>query len=106
MHVWKNSAIEKFQNLFGKAISVCPGKAFTIYLPNYTQICRRNRIMPVPVEVQVASFLHFICVERCCNKTANAFGISRTSASAIIRRVSYAITNFLGPAQTHKISNY
>ena len=62
--------------------------------------------MPVPVEVQVASFPHFICVEKRRNKTANAFGISRTSASAIIKKVSYAITNFLGPARTHKISNY
>ena len=33
---------------------------------------------------------------RCHRKTANAFGISRASVSAIIKRVSYAITTFSG----------
>ena len=40
---WQNLALGKFQNLIGKVIFVCPGKAFTIYEPNCTYICRRNR---------------------------------------------------------------
>ena len=44
------------------------------------------------VEVQVASSLYFINVESRHRKTANAFGISRASVSAIITRVPYAIT--------------
>ena len=45
----------------------------------------------------MAAFLFFISVEGCHRKTTNAFGISRASVSATIKRVSYSIKNFLGP---------
>ena len=58
---------------------------------------KQNRLrIPVSVEVQVASFLSCISVEGRHRKTTNAFGISRASVLAIIRKVSYIITTFLG----------
>ena len=45
MHDGKTSAMTNFQNLTGKKVFVCLGKACTSYVPNCTDICRRNRIV-------------------------------------------------------------
>lgn len=57
---------------------------------------KQNRLRtPTSVEDQLASFLIFFQCRK--KKTKIAFVISRVSASAMIKRVSHAITNFLGP---------
>ena len=58
---------------------------------------KRTRLRtPISVAAQVGSFLYYISDEGRYRKTANAFGISRASFSGIIRRVSYAVTTFVG----------
>ena len=52
---------------------------------------------PVEVERQVAAMLYYLSDEGRLRKTANAFGLSRSSVSIIIRRVTHAITVHLGP---------
>ena len=52
---------------------------------------------PVSVETQVAVVLYYLSDEGRLRKVANAFGISRSSCSIIIRRVSKVITTHLGP---------
>jgi hypothetical protein len=52
---------------------------------------------PVPVETQVAITLNYLSDEGRLRKVANAFGISRSSCSIIVRRVSKVITKHLGP---------
>ena len=52
---------------------------------------------PIPVEAQVAITLYYLSDEGRLRKVANAFGISRSSCSIIVRRVSKVITNHLGP---------
>ena len=51
----------------------------------------------ISVETQVASNLYYISDEGHYHKTANVFGISPASVSIIVKRVSYAVTTFLGP---------
>ena len=62
-----------------------------IYVQSCTHIGRRNRIV---WEIQCQSRFQWW---RRHKKIVNAFGISRTSVLAIIKRVSYAITTFSGP---------
>ena len=57
---------------------------------NCTHICRRSRIV---WEAQCQSRFQWRNRHR---KTVNVYGISRASVSAITKRVSYAITIFLG----------
>ena len=45
MYGWKTSAIGTLQNLIGKVIFVCPGKAFPSYVLNSTHISTRNIIV-------------------------------------------------------------
>lgn len=52
---------------------------------------------PVDVETQVALTLYYLSDEGRLRKAANAFGLSRSCASIVIRRVAHAITTFLGP---------
>ena len=52
---------------------------------------------PVPPETQVAITLYYFSDEGRLRKVANAFGISRSYLSIVIRRVSAAITAHLGP---------
>ena len=47
--------------------------------------------------ISVASFLYYISYKGRYRKSMNAFGISRASISGIIRKVSDAVTTFLGP---------
>ncbi len=56
-----------------------------------------NMRAPVAVETQVAATLYYLSDEGRLRKTANAFGLSRSVISNIIRRVCYAISNVLGP---------
>ena len=59
---------------------------------------KRTRLRtPISVDAQVGSYLYNISDEGRYSKTANAFGISRGSISWMIRRVSYAVTTFVGP---------
>ena len=57
----------------------------------------RNMRLPVDVERQVASSLHYLIDEGRIPKTANSFGLSRAVISIIIRRVCTAIAIHLGP---------
>ena len=50
---------------------------------------------PVSVEKQVAIFLYYIVDEGRMRKTANAFGIAKSTASIVIRRVAHAISGNL-----------
>ena len=52
---------------------------------------------PIDVERQVAMTLYYLSDEGRLRKTANAFGVSRPTASVVIRRVTRAIATFLGP---------
>ena len=56
-----------------------------------------NMHEPVEVERQVATMLYYLSGEGELRKTANAFGLSRSSVSIIIHRVTHAITVHLGP---------
>ena len=56
--------------------------------------CMRS---PVSVEKQVAIALYYLADEGHLRKVANAFGVSRASVSIIVRRVTRAISLFLGP---------
>lgn len=52
---------------------------------------------PVDVMKKVACTLYYLSDEGRMRKTANAFGLSRQVVSKIVREVSTAITNYLGP---------
>lgn len=51
----------------------------------------------ISVEKQVAVTLYYLSDEGRLRKSANAFGIARSTVSIIIRSVSYALTVYLGP---------
>lgn len=52
---------------------------------------------PVDVEKQVAITLYYLSDEGRLRKTANAFGLSRSCVSVLVRRVTHAISAHLGP---------
>lgn len=52
---------------------------------------------PVSVEKKVALTLYYLADEDRLHETANAFGLSRSAVSLIIRKVCRAITVHLGP---------
>ena len=52
---------------------------------------------PISVEKQVAVTLYYLSDEGRYRKVANAFGISRSSVSKVVRNVSFVITKHLGP---------
>lgn len=52
---------------------------------------------PVSVEKKVALTLYYLADEDRLHETANAFGLSRSAVSIIIRKVCRAITVHLGP---------
>lgn len=58
--------------------------------------------IPVAVETQVAVTLYYLSDEGRLKKVANAFGLSRSCCSIIVRRVSSAITTHLGPLYKHQ----
>ena len=55
-----------------------------------------NMRRPISVEKQVAVLLYFLSDEGRYRKTANAFGIGRTTVSKIVRKVSLVIRRELG----------
>lgn len=52
---------------------------------------------PIDVEKQLGITLYYLSDEGRLRKTANAFGVSRSSVSIIIRRLTQVIAMFLGP---------
>ena len=52
---------------------------------------------PLEVDRQVALTLYYLADEGRMRKTANSFGLSRSSVSIIIRKVCMAICEHLGP---------
>ena len=52
---------------------------------------------PVSVETQLAVTLYYLSAEGRLRKVVNAFGLSRSCCSIIVRRVSSAVTTHLGP---------
>ena len=52
---------------------------------------------PVSVGTQVALTLYYLSDEGRLRKTANSFGLGRSTVSTVIRRVCNAISNHLGP---------
>ena len=52
---------------------------------------------PIDVEKQVGITLYYLSDEGRLRKTANVFGVSRSSVSIIVRHVSYVISKYLGP---------
>ena len=52
---------------------------------------------PISVETQMAVTLYYSSDEGRYRKVANAFGISRSSVSIIVRRVCIAISEYLDP---------
>ena len=63
------------------------------YIERQTTIMRQ----PIEVERQVAATLYYLADEGRIRKTANAFGMSRSSVSVIIRRVCFTICQCMGP---------
>ena len=52
---------------------------------------------PIAVECQVTVLLYYISDEGRYGKTANSFGVSRSSVSILIRKVAKIIVEHLGP---------
>ena len=81
-------------------------ETFKMVRVNFYKLCdelrgiieRKTTVMctPVDVERQVALRLYYLSDEGRLRKTANAFGLSRACVSIIIRRVTLAITPYLG----------
>ena len=75
--------------------------------PTFMELCEDLRPLlerkstrmrrPILVETQMAVTLYYLSDEGRYRKVANAFGISRSSVSIIVRRVCAAISEFLGP---------
>ena len=67
------------------------------HLKPYIQREKTNMRRPISVEQQVAVTLYYLSDEARLRKTANAFGIARSTTSEVIRRVTKAISIHLGP---------
>ena len=63
------------------------------YITKQTTMMR----VPLPPETRVAIFLYYISDEGRLLKTANAFGISKCTASVIINELAMVIFSVLGP---------
>ena len=63
------------------------------YVEKETTIMRS----PINVEKRVGMTLYYLSDEGRIRKTANAFGVSRSSVSVIVRQVTSAISLYLGP---------
>ena len=82
----------------GKKTSECPKAVFfklrdelLPYIKKKTTIMRFS----IDVEKQLGITLYYLSDEGRLRKTANAFGVSRSSVSIIIRRVTQVIAMFL-----------
>ena len=63
----------------------------------YVERATTGMRQPIEVERQVAATLYYLSDEGRHRKTANAFGISRSATSVIVRRVTRAISEHMGP---------
>ena len=63
----------------------------------YVERATTNMRAPVEVERQVALTLYYLSDEGRLRKTANAFGLARSTVSITVRRISKVITQHLGP---------
>ena len=80
---------------------------FRMSKDSFTELCTQLRPfiekkttkmrVPISVETQVAVTLYYLSDEGRYRKVANAFGISRSSVSIIVRTVCIAISVHLGP---------
>ena len=80
---------------------------FRMSQDSFTELCTQLRPfiekkitkmrVPISVETQVAVTLYYLSDEGRYRKVANAFGISRSSVSIIVRTVCIAISVHLGP---------
>ncbi|XP_022796273.1 protein ANTAGONIST OF LIKE HETEROCHROMATIN PROTEIN 1-like [Stylophora pistillata] len=81
---------------------------FRMSHPTFMELCEDLRPLlerkstrmrrPISVETQIAVTLYYLSDEGRYRKVANAFGISRSSVSIIVRRVCAAISEYLGPS--------
>ena len=74
---------------------------FVSLLYSYIECQVTHMRIPVCPETQVALTLYYLSDEGRLRKVANAFGLSRSSCSIVIRRVSSAITSHLGPVTSN-----
>lgn len=63
----------------------------------HSSLVSHSESQPVSVEKKVPLTLYYLADEGRTRKTANAFGLSRSAVSIIIRKVCRAITVHLGP---------
>ena len=52
----------------------------------------------ISVETQVAAYLYYVSDESRYRKVVNAFGISRSTVSIVVRQVAKAVVQHLGPS--------
>ena len=81
---------------------------FRMSHPTFMELCEDLRPLlerkstrmrrPISVETQMAVTLYYLSDEGRYRKVANAFGISRSSVSIIVRRVCAAISEYFGPS--------
>ena len=79
--------------------------------PTFMELCEDLRPLlkrestrirrPIAVETQMAVTIYYLSDDGRYRKVANAFGISRSSVSIIVRRVCTAISECLGPIYVH-----
>ena len=92
----KTSAIPKFQNLIGKTIFACPGKALRVMYQIAPVFAEETESSKKPNVIRDSRGVLYYC-RRPHRKTTNTFSISRASVSPIIKKVSYAIAAFSRP---------
>ncbi|XP_015753379.1 PREDICTED: putative nuclease HARBI1 [Acropora digitifera] len=84
---------------------------FRMSRPTFMELCEDLRPLlkrkstrmrrPISVETQMAVTLYYSSDEGRYRKVANAYEISRSSVSIIVRRVCTAISEYLGPIYVH-----
>ena len=77
---------------------------FCLLSSSFKELCNKLKLYlqkkstrmraPISVETQVASFLYYISDEGRYRRTANLFGVSRTSVSLLFQRVFYLIAKY------------
>ena len=84
---WKENFRMSRVSFFNLASLLCP------HVEGQVTVMRE----PVAVETQLAVTLYYLSDEGRLRKVANAFGLSRSCCSIIVRRVSSAVTTHLSP---------
>ena len=100
-HVWWDNFLQDIvvQDEWKENFRMCKANFFKLCneLRPVIERTATNMREPIEVERQVAITLYYLSDEGRLRKTANTFGISRATTSVIIRRVSHAISVYLGP---------